>query len=150
MSPCVSVYWNQRDPPLLFSLLKIKSLYMFRALLAYLQEALHKRHLVYCVRVMSVDCTRVGVERWFHYTDLTPLFLPVNVFRYRCDPLLLTYFLAHLLQNSQQRSQKSCLWYRTSPLFKAKSDIIICSILCHSLSIRSTITAHHPQSLTPC
>jgi hypothetical protein len=27
---------------------------MFRALLAHPQEALHKRHLVYCVRVVSV------------------------------------------------------------------------------------------------
>jgi hypothetical protein len=27
---------------------------MFRALLAHPQEALHKRHLVYCVRIMSV------------------------------------------------------------------------------------------------
>jgi hypothetical protein len=34
---------------------------MFRALLAHLQEALHQRHLVYCVRVMSVGCTRIGV-----------------------------------------------------------------------------------------
>jgi hypothetical protein len=38
---------------------------MFRALLAHLQEALHKRHLVYCVRVMSVgyyqDWTGNGV-----------------------------------------------------------------------------------------
>jgi hypothetical protein len=40
----------------LFSLLRIKGLYMFRALLVHLQEALHKRHLVYCVRVMSVGC----------------------------------------------------------------------------------------------
>jgi hypothetical protein len=39
----------------LFSLLRIKGLYMFRALLAYPQEALHKRHLVYCVSVMSVS-----------------------------------------------------------------------------------------------
>jgi hypothetical protein len=45
----------------LFSLLRIKSLYMFRALLARLQEALHKRLLVYCVRVMSVGYTRNGV-----------------------------------------------------------------------------------------
>jgi hypothetical protein len=30
---------------------------MFRKLLAHLQEALHKRHLVYCVRVMSVGST---------------------------------------------------------------------------------------------
>jgi hypothetical protein len=42
----------------LFSLLRIKGLYMFRALLSYPQEALHKRHLVYCVCVMSVGCTR--------------------------------------------------------------------------------------------
>jgi hypothetical protein len=27
---------------------------MFRAFLAYLQEVLHKRQLVYCVRVMSI------------------------------------------------------------------------------------------------
>jgi hypothetical protein len=40
----------------LFSLLRIKGLFMFRALLAHPQEALHKRHLVYCVRVMSVGC----------------------------------------------------------------------------------------------
>jgi hypothetical protein len=46
----------------LFSLLRIKGLYMFRALLAHPQNALHKRHLVYCVRVMSVGCTRIGVE----------------------------------------------------------------------------------------
>jgi hypothetical protein len=45
----------------LFNLLRIKSLYMFRALLAHPQEALNKRHLVYCVRVMSVGGTRIGV-----------------------------------------------------------------------------------------
>jgi hypothetical protein len=38
----------------LFSLLRIKGLHMFRALLAHPQKALHKRHLVYCVRVMSI------------------------------------------------------------------------------------------------
>jgi hypothetical protein len=45
-----------------FSLLRIKGLYMFRELLAHPQEALHKRHLVYCVRVMSVGCTGTGLE----------------------------------------------------------------------------------------
>jgi hypothetical protein len=38
-----------------FSLLRIKGLYMFRALLAHLQEALRKRHLAYCVRVLHQD-----------------------------------------------------------------------------------------------
>jgi hypothetical protein len=32
---------------------------MFRALLPHLHEALHKINLVYCVRVMSVGCTRI-------------------------------------------------------------------------------------------
>jgi hypothetical protein len=45
-----------------FNLLRIKGLYMFRALLAHPQEALHKRHLVYCVRKMSVDCGTVAVH----------------------------------------------------------------------------------------
>jgi hypothetical protein len=45
----------------LFSLLRIKGNYMFQALLAHLQEVLHKQHLVYCMRVMSVGCTRIGV-----------------------------------------------------------------------------------------
>jgi hypothetical protein len=44
----------------LFSLLRINDLYMFRALLAHPQEVLHKRHLVHCVRVMSVGCTRIS------------------------------------------------------------------------------------------
>jgi hypothetical protein len=39
---------------------RIKGHYKLRALLANLQEALHKRHLVYCVRVMSVGCTRTS------------------------------------------------------------------------------------------
>jgi hypothetical protein len=35
---------------------------MFRELLSHPQEVLHKRHFVYYVRVMSVDCTRIEVE----------------------------------------------------------------------------------------
>jgi hypothetical protein len=46
----------------LFNLLRIKGLYMFRALLTHPQEALYKRQLVWCLRVMSVGCTRIGVE----------------------------------------------------------------------------------------
>jgi hypothetical protein len=38
---------------ILFNLLRIKGFYMFRALLAHPQEGLHKRHLVYSVRVMT-------------------------------------------------------------------------------------------------
>jgi hypothetical protein len=45
----------------LLNLLRIKGLHMFRALLARPYESLHKHHLVYCVRVMSVGCTRIGV-----------------------------------------------------------------------------------------
>jgi hypothetical protein len=41
----------------LFSLLRINGLYMFLALIAHPQEALHKLNLVYCVRVLSIYCT---------------------------------------------------------------------------------------------
>jgi hypothetical protein len=51
----------------LFNLLKIKSLYIFRTLLAHLQEVLHKRHLVYWVRVMSVGCYQNCLRRQFHF-----------------------------------------------------------------------------------
>jgi hypothetical protein len=46
-----------------FNLLRIKSLYMFRALLAHPQETLHKRHLVYCVHVISVGCGTIAVSQ---------------------------------------------------------------------------------------
>jgi hypothetical protein len=46
----------------LFSLLRIKGIYTFRALLVHPQEALNKRHLVYYVRLMSVGCTWIEVE----------------------------------------------------------------------------------------
>jgi hypothetical protein len=45
-----------------FNLLRIKGLYMFRALLAEPQEVLHKRHLVYCVSIMSVGCGTVSLQ----------------------------------------------------------------------------------------
>jgi hypothetical protein len=53
-----------------FNLLRINGPYMFRALLAHPQDLLHKRQLVYCVRVMSVGCTRIGVEL-VQATDIT-------------------------------------------------------------------------------
>jgi hypothetical protein len=45
----------------LLNLLRIKGLYMFRALLAHPRKALHKWYLVYCVCVMSVGCTRIEI-----------------------------------------------------------------------------------------
>jgi hypothetical protein len=41
---------------LTFNLFRIKGLHMFRALLTHPQAVLHKRDLVYCVRMMSVGC----------------------------------------------------------------------------------------------
>jgi hypothetical protein len=64
--PCIIVrVYHYSDTNVMhfsFSLLRIKGLYMFRVSLVHPQEAPHKRHLVYCVRVMSVGCTRTGVE----------------------------------------------------------------------------------------
>jgi hypothetical protein len=46
----------------LFNLLRTKGLYMFQASLAHPLEALHKRHLVYCLHIMSVGCR--GTANW--------------------------------------------------------------------------------------
>jgi hypothetical protein len=53
------------------NLLRIKGLYMFRALLVYPQEALNKRHLVYCVRVMSVGSATIAVKLQSWHCQLT-------------------------------------------------------------------------------
>jgi hypothetical protein len=64
MYVCLSVcqYTETNVMHFSFNLLRIKGLYMFRALLAHPQEALHKWHLVYCVRIMSVGCGTVAVN----------------------------------------------------------------------------------------
>jgi hypothetical protein len=51
--PCIVVYqYNETNMMhFSFSLLRIKGLYVFRALLSHPQEALHKRHSVYCVKL---------------------------------------------------------------------------------------------------
>jgi hypothetical protein len=54
---CLCQYSETNVMHFLFNLLRIKGLYMFRAILAHPQEMLHKRNLVYCVRVMSVGCS---------------------------------------------------------------------------------------------
>jgi hypothetical protein len=54
-----------------FNLLRIKSLHLLRALLAHPQEVLHKRHLVYCVRVMSVGCATTAVKLQSWHNQLT-------------------------------------------------------------------------------
>jgi hypothetical protein len=56
----------------LFSLLRIKGLYMFRTLLVHPQEALHRQHLVYCVRVMSVGSYQVWSGTGVGDTSSTP------------------------------------------------------------------------------
>jgi hypothetical protein len=53
------------------NLIRIKGFYMFRALLAHPQEALHKLHLVYCVRIMSVGCGTVAVKMEPFHSQLT-------------------------------------------------------------------------------
>jgi hypothetical protein len=59
--PCIIVYQYNEINVMHFSfnLLRIKGRYMFQALLSHPQEALHKRHSVYCVCIMSVGCGSV-------------------------------------------------------------------------------------------
>jgi hypothetical protein len=84
---------------------------MFLALLAYPQEALHKRHLVHCVRVMSVGCyqgwsgtPRSGIKsvsRWFHYTYM----LRCTVNRILSNNLMFVPGIITLSRNNQHNAQ---------------------------------------------
>jgi hypothetical protein len=56
----------------LFSLLRIQDLYMFRALLAHPKEALHKRHLVYCVRFNPRAATSTTADHIYNRTQQSP------------------------------------------------------------------------------
>jgi hypothetical protein len=60
--PCITVYKYSETNVMhfLFSLLRIKGLYVFRALLAHPQEGLHKQHLIYCVVFCQLEGTRIG------------------------------------------------------------------------------------------
>jgi hypothetical protein len=53
------------------NLLRIKGLYMFRGLLAHPQEALHERHFVYFVHIMSVGCGTVAMKLQPCHSQLT-------------------------------------------------------------------------------
>jgi hypothetical protein len=60
--PCIIVYQYSETNVMHFLFnLRIKGLYKLRVLLSHPQESLHKRHLVQCMRVMSVGCTRIEV-----------------------------------------------------------------------------------------
>jgi hypothetical protein len=63
--PYITVYQYSETNVMhfLFNLLRINGLYMFRALLAHPQEALHKRHLVYCLRVAATRPT-LAAANW--------------------------------------------------------------------------------------
>jgi hypothetical protein len=71
----------------LFNLLRIKGLYIFRALLAHLQEALHKRHLVYGVRVMSVGCYQDWSGMELTLVHHTRLYIKWSEYRFRYHDL---------------------------------------------------------------
>jgi hypothetical protein len=74
--PCIIVYQYNETKVMhfSFSLLRIKSLYMFRALFAQSQEVLHKQHLVYCVRVMSVGWACLWCTYCYPYWGFSVLF----------------------------------------------------------------------------
>jgi hypothetical protein len=71
--PYIIVYQCNETNVMKFSLnlWRIKGHYMFRALLAHPQEAIHKRHLVYCMRITSVGCGTVAVSLHPCHSQLT-------------------------------------------------------------------------------
>jgi hypothetical protein len=122
--PCIIVYHYSETKVMhsLFSLLRIKGLYMFRALLAHPQEVLHKRHLVYCVRVMSVGCTRTGVKfqswcsqgtsRWFRYSEHNMTLQLHGLSLISCKNINLPSGTLQVHQNDNDNHKSSIDWSR--------------------------------------
>jgi hypothetical protein len=76
--PCIIVYqYNETNVThFSFSLLRIKRLYMFRALPVHPQEAIHKRYLVCCVRVTIA----VSLQSWHSQLALYARNIPSAVY----------------------------------------------------------------------
>jgi hypothetical protein len=55
----VNQYGKTNVSHFFFQFVKNQGLYMCRALLAHPQDSLHKRQLVFRMRVMSVGCTKI-------------------------------------------------------------------------------------------
>jgi hypothetical protein len=70
--PCILVSQYNEINAMHFSLnlLRITSIYVFRALLTHPQEALNKLHLVYCVRIISVGCATIALQTWHNQLTL--------------------------------------------------------------------------------
>jgi hypothetical protein len=68
--PCIIEYQYTETNVMhiLFNVLRSTGLYMLREFLVHPQEALHKRHLVYCVRVMSVSCSQTQYTKCLLYS----------------------------------------------------------------------------------
>jgi hypothetical protein len=89
---------------------------MFRALLAYPQDALHKQHLVYCVRVMSVGCTRMQP------TDITRT-------HYTKCRLCNTSWGGAVMLETCRGSWSPINWMKSVSRWFHYTDILICDIL---------------------
>jgi hypothetical protein len=84
----------------LFKLLIINFLYMFRALPADVQKALHKRQFEYCVRVMSVSCISFGLHQdpdVANWHNMQYTVQPVAI-RYTNWFILAHYFIVYTLK----------------------------------------------------
>jgi hypothetical protein len=106
----------------LLNLFRTKGLYIFRALLTHPQDSLHKRHLVYCVRVMSVGYyqrwsgTLRSVSSWFHYTvilrstvnkTLSSLIVYFQWFRIPYVLILTSDYCIHNINNTRSYLKRS-------------------------------------------
>jgi hypothetical protein len=101
----------------LFNLLRINGLYMFRALLAHPQEALNKRHMVYCVRVMSVDCTRIGAPHQIGLTLL--LYYDARPTKHSVVIKFVQWFLnCYVLTRKREEALEHIFWNEKTDVWK--------------------------------
>jgi ribosomal protein L33 len=114
--PCIIVHqYNETNVMhILFCLLRTKGLYMFRALLAHPQEALYKRYLVYCMRVIiPMQCTkcRLCIAAWGWTSNARNMQRPLilNKLNKKCITLVSLFWYRVMFSKGDEFQQVRCL-----------------------------------------
>jgi hypothetical protein len=117
-------------------LLIIKSLYTVGALLAHSQEALHKRHLVYCMHIMPVGCAMITVSLKSWDNQLT----------YACSITSTVCAIPpedeQVLLETSRGSWFSINWMKSASRWFLYTDILWCTVS-KTLSFLNLVTSNH-------
>jgi hypothetical protein len=143
---------------------------MFQALLAHLQEALHNRHLVYCVSVSLPGRTKVGVQpaditrtqyikcrfcsaswRWASNARKTQRPLILNKLNKMCITLGSLYWCNWIkYYDGVSHLQTGSTWYGLFPLLCIQCSVTFCNIVLLFVTVFPVYCAVHRSCIVLC